>query len=455
MKVKDIFYGVCLTAFVNLPLLFSYMVTPTTTFMALTYILFGIFFICVNVLPSLKKHPTRRLYFLATGGELLQMFSLSTVLSVMLHILLGYRAFMQIVPWQEGESGLLLAKWIGCVLFTVILEAVLFWNGIIRVYLTSVQLGIKHRVLAALLWFVPIINVWYLVKIIQICALEVMDETEKIELNNARAENEVCKTKYPLLFVHGVFFRDFHYVNYWGRIPAELIKNGAEIYYGSQQSADTVENCGKELAERICEIVEKTGCEKVNIIAHSKGGLDSRAAIARFGAEPYVASLTTINTPHRGCIFAEYLLKKAPKKFRNAVAESYNSALLKLGDTKPDFLGAVNDLTESACLKFNENTADSPEVLYESVMSYCRRARNGQFPLNISYHLVKHFDGQNDGLVSVESAKWGSKFTLVEPKGKRGISHGDMVDLNRENLRDFDVREFYVSLVSALKERGY
>lgn len=455
MKIKDIFYSVCLALFVNLPLLFSYMSTPATAFIVVTYVVFGLFFVCVNVLPTTEKHQTRRLYFLASGCELLQMFSLSTVLSIFLHTVFGYRAFLQILPWQEGESALLLAKWIGCVIFTVLFESILFWNGMIRVYLTSVQLGIKHRVLAALLGFVPIVNVWYLVKIIQICAVEVVEETEKIELNQARAESEVCKTRYPLLLVHGVFFRDFRYLNYWGRIPAELIKNGAEIYYGSQQSADTVEGCGRELAERIHEIVEKTGCEKVNIIAHSKGGLDSRAAISHFDAAPYVASLTTINTPHRGCMFAEYLLKNAPKKLRDTIADSYNSTLLKLGDTAPDFIGAVSDLTESACLKFNEKTPDSAEVLYESVMSYCKRARSGQFPLNISYHIVKHFDGQNDGLVSVESAKWGSKFTFVEPKGKRGISHGDMVDLNRENLRDFDVREFYVSLVTSLKDRGY
>jgi triacylglycerol lipase len=31
--------------------------------------------------------------------------------------------------------------------------------------------------------------------------------------------------------------------------------------------------------------------------------------------------------------------------------------------------------------------------------------------------------------------------------GERGISHGDVVDLNRENIPDFDVREFYVNLV--------
>ena len=67
--------------------------------------------------------------------------------------------------------------------------------------------------------------------------------------------------------------------------------------------------------------------EKVNIIAHSKGGLDSRAAIAHCGMAPYVATLTTINTPHRGCIFAEYLLGKVPQAARLKIAAAYNATM--------------------------------------------------------------------------------------------------------------------------------
>lgn len=55
-----------------------------------------------------------------------------------------------------------------------------------------------------------------------------------------------------------------------------------------------------ELDARIRQIVRETGCGKVNIIAHSKGGLDCRYALAKLGTDQYTASLTTINTPHRG-----------------------------------------------------------------------------------------------------------------------------------------------------------
>lgn len=159
--------------------------------------------------------------------------------------------------------------------------------------------------------------------------------------------------------------------------------------------------------------------------------------------------------PQRGCIYAEYLLNKVPEAARQKIAAAYNGTLKRLGDENPDFLAAVTDLTESTCLTRNENTPDMPGVVYESVMSWCKKAQYGKFPLNVTYPIVKHFDGKNDGLVSVESSRWGTKFTLLEPEEKRGISHGDVVDLNRENIPGFDVREFYVDRVKDLKQRGY
>ena len=406
-------------------------------------------FIYINLRPLPTTAPTRRIQRLAEGCELLRLFAAGFALTCCLQL-----AWLWWVFWTGGEDGVPFMVLLD-LLLVVLSLCVLFWNGMIRVYLTSVQLGIKHRLLAALCGWIPLVNLWYLAKIIRITGDEAEFETEKWELDETRTESEICKTKYPLLMVHGVFFRDFRYLNYWGRIPKELIRNGATVYYGQQQSAAAVEDSGRELAERIRQIVKETGCEKVNIIAHSKGGLDSRAAISHCSMAPYVATLTTINTPHRGCIFAEYLLGKVPEAVRQKIAAAYNAALRQVGDPDPDFLAAVAELTESACLARNGVTPDIPGVVYESVMSYCKKARHGKFPLNMTYPIVRHFDGLNDGLVSVESAKWGERFTLLEPEGKRGITHGDVVDLNRENIKGFDVREFYVKMAADLKRRGF
>ena len=411
-------------------------------------------FVYINLRPIPKTAPTKRIHQLSAGCELLRLFLISATVNVVWMLAL-LPSVIRDANSGGFFSGLWMVVWVLNALSIVLLEAILFWNGMIRVYLTSVQLGIKHRVLAALCGWIPFLNIWYLTKIIRIASDEVEFETEKWELDQVWAESEVCKTKYPILMVHGVFFRDFRYLNYWGRIPKELNRNGATVYYGQQQSAASVEDSGKELAARIRQILDETGCEKVNIIAHSKGGLDSRAAISCCGMAPHVATLTTINTPHRGCIYAEYLLNKVPEATRQKIAAAYNGTLKHLGDSNPDFLAAVTDLTESSCLARNETTPDMPGVVYESVMSWCKKAQHGKFPLNVTYPIVKHFDGKNDGLVSVESARWGTRFTLLEPEGKRGISHGDVVDLNRENIPGFDVREFYVNLVKDLKQRGY
>lgn len=450
--VRRIVYSLLLTVAVNaLPLGWFASGCTVAVFRAKwLYLPLAAAFLWVNIRPIPKAGPTKRIQRLAEGVELLWLFAAVCCVTLCVQTVWLW-SVLSVTGGRDGAVFVVVLE----VIFAILALCVLFWNGMIRVYLTSVQLGIKHRVLAALCGWIPLVNVWYLVKIIRICRDEVEFETQKWELDEIRAESEVCKTKYPLLMVHGVFFRDFRYLNYWGRIPKELRRNGATVYYGQQQSAAAVEDSGRELAERIRQIVEETGCGKVNIIAHSKGGLDSRAALAHCGMAPYVATLTTINTPHRGCIFAEYLLGKVPQAARQKIAAAYNAAMRKVGDPNPDFLAAVTDLTESACLRRNQATPDVPGVVYESVMSYCKKAQHGKFPLNMTYPIVKHFDGLNDGLVSVESAKWGEKFTLLEPQGRRGISHGDVVDLNRENIRGFDVREFYVKLAADLKRRGY
>ena len=412
---------------------------------AAVYVLAALILGAILWAPAWGPYPSRRLRILDGGWTLLLVYLIVTPVS------LGGIAWSGMALLPEQLSPAAFAVHCGIVLLS---GGLLLLAGGLRVLGTSVQLGIAWRLVMALCWWIPGMGYVLAWKACAVAAGESRFELDKCELDRARAEREVCRTRYPILLVHGVFFRDSRLFNYWGRIPAELIRNGARIYYGQQQSAASVADSAAELKARIEEIVRETGCGKVNILAHSKGGLDARYAISRLGAAPMVASLTTINTPHRGCLFAERLLEQTPAAFQNRLAAAYNRTLRRLGDPSPDFLAAVRDLTASACQARNAATPDSPDVLYESVGSYVRKARSGRFPLNVSYRLVKHYDGENDGLVAVEAAKWGSRFTLLEPAGRRGISHADVIDLGRENIPGFDVREFYVELVQRLRDKG-
>ena len=430
-----VFITACLFGIVSL--------IPNSSFLILPFVLL---FLLINIIPSPLNFKFRktRLRICAEGTDLLLSFLIAAAMSLAGYIIAAFF----LLPHAA------LSFFISAAVTAAVLSVV-FWNGIIRVYLTSVQLGIKIRVIGILCGLIPVAHLFVLKTIISTCRAEVEFENEKEQLNAQRRDRQICKTKYPLLLVHGVFFRDYKAVNYWGRIPKELERNGATVFYGNHQSALSVADSGSELAQRIKQIVSETGCEKVNIIAHSKGGLDCRYAVSHCGADAYTASLTTINTPHRGCRFADYLLEKIPEGVKNSIAKSYNAALRKAGDDNPDFLAAVTDLTDKNCSVLNQTTADMPEIYYQSVGSKLNKATNGKFPLNFTYHIAKHFNGANDGLVSESSFRWGENYTFLTVPGKRGISHGDMVDLNRENIPGFDVREFYVQLVADLKNKGF
>lgn len=450
-KIARLVFVLLLAASMNMPG-FLLLVQPGGFRSALLLAAAVLFFLYMNIVPPAGCErgvcgDTKRLGQLGRGSVLI----LYAGLTFLLCAIWFFWSFHTMSDWTTGRIILYSLS----ILYWLCGEGILLLNGCLRLMATSVQMGIRYRLLLLLCWWIPVVNLFFFFRLYRLARQEYETEREKEELNDIRKESECCHTRYPLLLVHGVFFRDSRFLNYWGRIPKELMKNGAVIHYGNQQSAASVASCGEELAERIRKLAEETGCGKVNIIAHSKGGLDARYAVSKCGAADYVASLTTVNTPHRGCFFADYLLEKAPEGLRRFLAARYNAALRRLGDSSPDFLSAVTDLTAQACLARNGNLPDSVSVYYQSVATSMKKAKSGRFPLNISYYLVKHFDGENDGLVSVESALWGDVYAILRPNGNRGISHGDMIDLNRENIPEFDVREFYVNLIRDLKEKGF
>ncbi len=436
-----VFDGIFITAACLSP--FLYLISYW--FIALTVILAVLAFIFPG--QYAKGIAGARLKICSYGNTILSVFPFT--LLVVIPAFIASLLFVEDIGWTPIIV-------YACV--TVGLLNAYFWTGIIIVYLTSKQIGISKRLLGIFCGMIPIANLFVLSIIVKIAGREVREESQRYWRDEARKADQVCKTKYPILMVHGVFFRDSEHLNYWGRIPAELIKNGATIYYGGQESAGDVPTCALQLKSSIVRCLEETGAEKVNIIAHSKGGLDSRYCISMLGMAPYVASLTTINTPHHGCEFAEYLMNKAPENLRNTVAAAYNKGAKLAGDNNPDFIKAVTDLTRAGVERLNkqmEPMASQFDNIYtQSFGSKLNHATSGKFPLNMSYHFVKHFDGYNDGLVGEDSFQWGSDYHFLTNKGLRGISHADMIDLNRENIDGFDIREFYVGVVQGLKARG-
>lgn len=418
----------------------------------LILLIFWLGYILIHIKPRIRaerKDIPGRLRFMMGGYEQIIVAYIAFTLQFV-WILPAY--ILPAIP-DSGDLSAIFVKLAPC-LWMLLLSAVLLVNAYVRILSGAKQLKLLWKLALVFLWWVPVLNLVIVFKACKEVRREYQMELSKLELNAVRAENEICHTKYPVVMVHGIFFRDWQIFNYWGRIPGELMRNGAAVYYGKQQSAQSVAASASELKKQIEHVLQETGSDKVNIIAHSKGGLDSRYMISCLGMEEHVASLTTINTPHLGCVWVDHILKKIPGFVVEFVTKRYNSLFRVLGDTAPNFYEGLMDLTAANCKQLNEKMPDSGQVMYQSSMSVMSKMFSDGFPLWLSYCFAKE-EGENDGLVSVTSARWGNYLGTVSTKKKRGVSHGDVIDLRREDIPGYDVREFYVKLVADLKNKGF
>ena len=276
---------------------------------------------------------------------------------------------------------------------------------------------------------------------------------------NDTIEKTVCKTKYPILLVHGAGFRDLKIPVYWGRIPNVLMSHGASVYFGGQDCWASTETNAHALCERIDAILKETGADKINIIAHSKGGLEARMAASSLGYGGKIASVTTIGTPHRGSkTFTKFL--RAPRAVFSIAAFAVNNWIRLVGDKKPDFQRVCEEFAVSHMERFNAENPDVPGVFYQSVAGVMKHPFS-DINLSTACFVLNRIEGPNDGLVSVESAAWGERCIRIVGNTRRGISHLDEIDMRRmalshrtgEGVRD--ITDFYVELVHDLKNRGF
>lgn len=268
-----------------------------------------------------------------------------------------------------------------------------------------------------------------------------------------------CKTKYPFVLVHGMGFRDFKYINYWGRIPQMLTNMGASVHYGKQESNASIVNNAQLLKSSVEEVLHNTGAEKVNIIAHSKGGLEARYMLSSLDMKDKIASLTTLATPHNGSETVDFLMK-FPDFIIKFGCKICDLVYRIMGDKNPDTYRAIDSFTTKSADKFNIENKDVLGVYYQSyafVMSSCF----SDIFMTIPNIVVKFFEGENDGLVSAKNAEWTNFKGVYGNNIRRGISHCDEVDMRRrpftkkscEGISDITI--FYKEMVEELKNLGF
>ena len=269
-------------------------------------------------------------------------------------------------------------------------------------------------------------------------------------------DEAVCRTRYPLVLIHGTGFRDWKGVGYWGRIPKALEARGAQVFYGGQDGWATVERNSAALKQRVEEVLAETGSEKVHLIAHSKGGLEARYLVSSLGMASCVASVTLISAPNRGSKTMD-LLYRMPRGILGLAGFFVNGWYRFIGDKHPDFCSTCAQFTTAWAQEFNRQNPDAEGVLYRSYAGAMSSFRSDIF-MWWQNLIIGWIEGENDGLVTVESAAWTGFRGVWRGVGGRGVSHMDEVDFRRRPLRSrkgtWDIAGEYVELVKELRDMG-
>lgn len=262
------------------------------------------------------------------------------------------------------------------------------------------------------------------------------------------------KTKYPLLLVHGLGMKDCLLWRSFGRIDRILRIQGYQVYTSDVDAMGSIENNAAQLKAEIQNILSLTGAEKVNLIAHSKGGLDAKYMICHLGMANCVASLTTLCTPHRGSPVATGILR-APKILLGPVAVCVNGLFRLMGDKHPDSMTACRQLQRVQGELDFDTLLINEKVYCQSFSATMKRGRKKadfvmQIPLMFSRYMEKGVE--TDGLVPRDSAIFGVyRGDVMEDS----VSHAEMVDFMVADKKRDKIYAFYSALCEELVQMGF
>lgn len=238
----------------------------------------------------------------------------------------------------------------------------------------------------------------------------------------------------PVILVHGLFGFDRIGVpgarfDYFRGIARHLQSLGCHAHAVDLPIASSI----PARAEKLVAAIEAQNHERVDLIAHSLGGLDARYALAKLGLARRVRSLVTVGSPHRGSPIADLMLRGPldwPRKLVHAVGIP---------------MDAVEWLSTQAMAKFNEEITDVPGVRYACVVGGIRSPKT-RIPLVIrpAQRYLRRTSGANDGIVPMSSQYWGETLAEIE------ADHFAQVGWRFSMGNTFDALGLYAFIVARL-----
>jgi pimeloyl-ACP methyl ester carboxylesterase len=176
----------------------------------------------------------------------------------------------------------------GCLLYIVLSYTHAFWH---RARTTSLRNLVRAAAveLWACLVLLPFWPLWWLVGASYKAAVE--------------GEGEARGRRHPVILLHGFGMNRTN----WLWLGRRLAARGVGPLYGtSYYSPQTIRRSAEQLARFVDEVCACEQAEKVDIVAHSLGGVVARYFVERLGGAARVGRIVTIGSPHRGTAVARW-----------------------------------------------------------------------------------------------------------------------------------------------------
>jgi triacylglycerol lipase len=262
----------------------------------------------------------------------------------------------------------------------------------------------------------------------------------------------VIPTRHPIVLMHGFGIgASFRREGHLHEEAMHLRSRGVRAMAPNVSPYNTVRARCEMWEDRFERVLTETQSDHITLIAHSMGGLDARYLISQKGWHDTVEALVTVATPHRGSSIATLILEQpeAVRRWLTDVADWLGNHILE--DGSANIRQALHELTPQYVEHtFNQQVPDHPDVQYWSYG--CRAGKGTDTPIDPIFRYLNKYlyekEGVNDGIVSVQSGRWGEYLGTVD------ADHARQVGIRSSLAATFDSNAFYASIAEKLAQNG-
>ena len=234
-----------------------------------------------------------------------------------------------------------------------------------------------------------------------VCTRPTKDPLSKSLVKAAYEAHDASIPKFPVVLLNGVLgINKMGRFEYFRNIPTILKAKGIHVVLPLVPPTGTIEARARSVKSAVDTALKETKATKVHIIAHSMGGLDGRYYISKVGGSDHVLSLVTIATPHHGAAFADYAYEHLGDNNARMIENFMSAVGVKLD--------AFRELTTTHLKSFNNECPNAQNVEYFSYGAAKKNQQDVSIVFQFPYYVTHNMDGENDGIVSVSTSKWGT-----------------------------------------------